>query len=150
MGQSTKCTHEMKMKNNTMKPPYASSIPYLMDLDPTAPFEFQFFAQEMTWDSTMDFPTFTTDTDKLAKFRIKEFQLTSLNPNQYLLDFTGSPEEHCRHPPREESPNNEEEHCRHSPREEDDFIFKLNSTLSKAAPRNIYKRKNLSMKRRRS
>ena len=102
----------MKMKNNTMKPPYASSIPYLMDLDPTAPFEFQFFAQEMTWDSTMDFPTFTTDTDKLAKFRIKEFQLTSLNPNQYLLDFTGSPEEHCRHPPREE----------------DDFIFKLNST----------------------
>ena len=124
----------MKMKNNTMKPPYASSIPYLMDLDPTAPFEFQFFAQEMTWDSTMDFPTFTTDTDKLAKFRIKEFQLTSLNPNQYLLDFTGSPEEHCRHPPREE----------------DDFIFKLNSTLSKAAPRNIYKRKNLSMKRRRS
>ena len=41
--------------NNTPKPPYANPIPYLMDLDPTAPFEFQFYAQEMTWDSTMDF-----------------------------------------------------------------------------------------------
>ena len=125
-----------KMNNNSMKPPYASSIPYLMDLDPTAPFEFQFFAQEMTWDPAMDFPTFTTD--KLAKFHTKEFQPTSPNPNQYLLDFTESPEEHCRHPPREESPNNEDENCRHSPREEDEFISKLNSTLAKAAPHNVH------------
>ena len=141
----------MKMKNMIMKPPYASPIPYLMDVNPNAPFEFQFNAQEMTWDHTMDFPTFTTTIDKLAKFRTKEFQPTNPNPNQYLLDFTESPEEeHCRHSPREESPNNEDENCRHSPREEDEFISKLNSTLAKAAPRNVYKRQNLSMKRKRS
>ena len=86
----------MKMKNMIMKPPYASPIPYLMDVNPNAPFEFQFNAQEMTWDHTMDFPTFTTTIDKLAKFRTKEFQPTNPNPNQYLLDFTESPEEeHC-------------------------------------------------------
>ena len=138
--------------NNIMKPPYASPVPYLMDLDPTAPFEFQFLAQEMTWDPAMDFPTFITTTDRLAKYHTKEYQPTNPNPNQYLLDFTESPiyeEEICRHSPREESPIYEEENCRHSPREEDYFISKLNSTLAKAAPRNVYKRKNLSMKRKR-
>ena len=139
--------------NNTLKPPYASSIPYLMDLDPIAPFEFQFLAQEMTWDLTMDFPTFITTTDKLAKYRTKEYQPSNPNPNQYLLDFTESPiyeEENCRHSPREESPTYEEENFMHPPREEDDFISKLNSTLAKAATRNVCKRQNMTMKRKRS
>ena len=142
-----------KMNNNSMKPPYASSIPYLMDLDPTAPFEFQFLAQELTWDPAMDFPTFTTTTDGLAKYRPKEYQPTNPKQNLYLLDFTVSPnyeEENCRHSPREESPINEEEICRHSPREEDPLVQKLISMISDAAPRNIYKRQRFSMKRKRN
>ena len=106
-----------------------------MDADPPAYFELQFFSQEMTWDPTMDFPTFITTTDKLAEFHIKEFQPVNPNTNQYLLDFTKSPEE---------------EHFRHPPREDDDFISKLNSTLAKAAQQNVYKHQNLSMKRKRS
>ena len=128
-------TAHMKHTKNAMKPPYASPIPYLMDLDPTAPFEFQFLAEEMTWDPTMDFPTFTTTADKLAKYRPKEYYPPQPNPTRYQIDFTDIADK---------------EDCRHSPREEDEFISKLNSTLAKAAPKNVYKRQKLSMKRKRS
>ena len=33
-----------------MKPPHASSVPHLLNIDPLAPFEFYFPSQDMWWD----------------------------------------------------------------------------------------------------
>ena len=69
--RSIHCAHEEQLHHETS---LRQPIPHLMDVDPTAPFEFHFLTQEMTWDPTMDFPTFITTTDKLAKYRTKEYQ----------------------------------------------------------------------------
>ena len=40
--------------NTMMKPPFVCSVPSLMDIDPTAPFEFHFPCQDMEWDFSSD------------------------------------------------------------------------------------------------
>ena len=55
----------LDINSNTMKTPIVSSIPSLIDIDPMAPFEFHFPADEPWWDQ-YDFDNDPTPTTSAA------------------------------------------------------------------------------------
>ena len=135
----------LDINSNPMKPPHASSVPSLMDIDPAAPFEFHFPAEEPWWDEydcDYDMSDSFGSCDSLSSsdsdFDLDEDLNVSFNSTFY----------HISHNPTSMSTKEENEICRRSPRE-DDLVQKLITTISKAAPRNVYKPRKFSMKRKR-
>ena len=136
----------LDINSNHMKPPHVSSgpVPSLLDIDPTAPFEFHFPAEEPWWDEyDCDYDTsdcFSCDSlsDSVSYFEPDEDLNTSFNSTFY----------HIFHTPTSMSTKEEDEICRRSP-QEDDIVQELIITISKAAPKNVYKPRKFSMKRKR-
>ena len=118
----------------TMKPPHVSSIPSLIDIDPMAPFEFHYPAEEPWWD-VYDFDTDTSDYFSCDSLSISASSESDLEPHEDLnISFPSMIYHICdiaiTHP--ETIPTEEEEVCRRSPREEDEDVFvkTLFSTIS--------------------
>ena len=138
--------------NTNMKPPLVSSIPSLMDINPTSPFEFHFPADEPWWDE-YDTSDYTSDynSDYNSDFSCS-FESESESCEDEDLDISfNSMFYHISHMPAPDSEAIpiEDEICRRSPREEEILIPKLISLISSVAPKNVYKRRRNSMKRKR-
>ena len=151
-------TSLVDVNSNPMKTPIISSVPHLLDINPNAPFEFHFPADEPWWDE-YDFENDTSDyltCDSLSicssesEFEPCEDLNLSFPSNYYHICDTAPP-----HPEAITAiPIEEEEVCRRSPQEDDEdkdeknvLIGNLLSTISKIAPKFVYNRRKNSMKR---
>ena len=126
-----------------MKTPNVCSIPHLLDVDPTAPFEFHFptTTDDFWWD---DMDTLGSDYD------CSDNQFSDYSEPDADLDLSfNSTFYRISNIPTSMSTKEEDKICRRSP-QEDDIVPKLISTITKAAPTNVYKRQKLSMKRKRN
>ena len=115
---------------NDKKPPYVCSIPHLLDVDPSAPFEFSFPAQDFEpwWDDYDTYDSGFSDDDQ-------DVIISSL-PLSISISPTVSAIHAMEIPPE-------------TPAKTDDFVSKIISSLSENAPKLIYKRRKSAMKRRR-
>ena len=138
-----------------MKTPHNSSVPSLIDIDPMAPFEFHYPAEEPWWDE-YDMDAYTSDYSSCDSLSICASSESDFEPHEDLnICFPSMFYHICdnasTHP--EAIPTEEDKICRRSPREkdgkEDNLIPKLVSTISNVAPKNVYKKKRNSMKRKR-
>ena len=138
----------LDINSNHMKPPHVSSgpVPSLLDIDPMAPFEFHFPAEEPWWDEyDCDYDTsdcFSCSCDSLSD------SVSYFEPDEDLNTSFNSTFYHIFHNATSMSTKEEDEICRRSPRE-DDIVQKLITIISKAAPKNVYKPRRFSMKRKR-
>ena len=134
--------HRNPEPTHTMKPPHVSSaVPSLLDVDPMAPFEFSFTTttDDFWWDDADTSDYFSSDSDPEPY----EDQNNSF-PSMFYHISPSAP----AHSEAETIPTKEgDEICRRSPREDDYFVSKLTSTIAKAAPKNVYKRRKLAMRR---
>ena len=136
--------------NIMMKPPLDSSVPSLLDIDPFTEFEFHFPADEPWWDE-YDMDTDTSDYSSCDSLSIYGSESDSEPHEDLNLSFPSIFYHICDNTPAhpETIPTEEDEICRRSPREEEILIPKLVSTISKVAPKNVYKKRRNSMKRKR-
>ena len=122
-----------------MKLPLANSVPSLMDIDPFSQFEFHFPADEPWWD---EFDTSDYNSDFSCDSLCSSESDFELEPYEDLDTSFNSMFYHISHTP---APNSET-----IPTEkENDLVANLISTISDASPNNVYKRRKLSMKRKR-
>ena len=151
----------LDINSNTMKTPIVSSVPSLIDIDPMAPFEFHFPADEPWWDE-YDFASDTSDyfsCDSLS-FCSSECEF---DPGEDLnLSFSSEFYHICDTAPAHPEALPIKEVCRRSPREEEEtndvddekekssLITNLLSTISKIAPKLLYNRRKHSTKRRKN
>ena len=153
---------------NTMKTPIVSSVPSLLDIDPLAPFEFHYPAEEPWWDEyNMD--TDTSDYYYCDSLSIcssgsesepgEDLNLSFPSKLYHICDIASIHpeaipiEEVCRRSPLEEDEvDNEEVETNEVDEEEEksSLVSTLLSTISEIAPRGFYKRRKNSMKRKRN
>ena len=128
-----------------MKTPNVCSvpIPHLLDVDPMAPFEFHFptTTDDFWWD---DMDTLGSD----YNCSDTQFSDCDCEPDADLDLSFNSTFYHISNIPTSMSTKEEGKICRRSP-QEDDFVAKLITTITKASPKNVYKPRKFSMKRKR-
>ena len=133
-----------------MKPPHVSSVPSLIDMDPMAPFEFHYPADEPWWDE-YDTCTDTSDYSSCDSLSICASSESDLEPHEDLnISFPSMFYHICdtasTNP--EAIPTKEDKICRRSPHEKDVLIQKILFTVSRVAPSFVYKRRKAAKKRR--
>ena len=154
----------LDINSNPMKPPHASSVPALVDIDPLAQFEFHYPYEDMWWDLS-DFSSseteeeYPSDSDLNVSFTSSFYQFIhdpdyiyetdEVNNEDDMKDDAKEENEICRRSPREEDVKNEVDDDDEEEKE-DFFVTKLLSTISKIAPKFIYNRRKHSMKRRKN
>ena len=123
----------LDINSNTMKTPIVSSLPSLIDIDPMAPFEFHFPADEPWWD---EFDMDTSDNFSCDSLSMCSSESDFEAHEDLNLSFPSTFYHICDTTPvqPEDFPTKEDEICRRSPREEEILIPKLISTISKVSP----------------
>ena len=127
----------LDINSNPLKPPHVSSgpVPSLLNIDPMAPFEFHFPAEEPWWDEYDCFYDTSDCTDSLFSSD------SDIDPHEDLdISFTSM----FYHISR--TPNLDPELIS---TKEEILIPKLVSTMLNVAPKNVYEKRRNSMKRRR-
>ena len=114
--------------NNYMKPPYVSSIPNLLDVNPAAPFEFHYDYQEPWWDEYDTLDSDFSDDDNFLTIPINQPNFVTISPTVSAIQTM------------EDSKDD---------KNEDKFVLKIISTISLNAPKAIYHKKKSAMRRRR-
>ena len=149
----------------SMKPPNASSVPSLTDIDPFAPFEFHFPSQDMWWDfsdfSSSEPEDYILDSDLDVSFNSSFYHFLHDPDDEYEEDNMND-EENDMMKDEENSVKKDEDDAEDDDRgnsvidvsddvkNEDILVTKLISTISKIAPKLVYNRRKHSMKRRRN
>ena len=181
MKSQIKSPRTLDINSNTMmKPPHASSVPSLMDIDPFTEFEFHFPCQDMEWDfsdlsssepedddnlgaSSLDIsfssslyqilpdPDFTDDEDEE---HVEKDEEDDVKNEDDMKDDSKEEDEICRRSPRDGDVDNEEGDEKNEEDDNDEekntLVSILLSTISEIAPKSVYKRRKNSMKRRRN
>ena len=148
-----------------MKPPNASSVPSLTDIDPFAPFEFHFPSQDMWWDfsdfSSSEPEDYILDSDLDVSFNSSFYHFLHDPDDEYEEDNMND-EENDMMKDEENSVKKDEDDAEDDDRgnsvidvsddvkNEDILVTKLISTISKIAPKLVYNRRKHSMKRKRN
>ena len=149
----------------SMKPPNASSVPSLTDIDPFAPFEFHFPSQDMWWDfsdfSSSEPEDYILDSDLDVSFNSSFYHFLHDPDDEYEEDNMND-EENDMMKDEENSVKKDEDDAEDDDRgnsvidvsddvkNEDILVTKLISTISKIAPKLVYNRRKHSMKRKRN
>ena len=151
----------------SMKPPNASSVPSLTNIDPFAPFEFHFDfpSQDMWWDfsdfSSSEPEDYILDSDLDVSFNSSFYHFLHDPDDEYEEDNMND-EENDMMKDEENSVKKDEDDAEDDDRgnsvidvsndvkNEDILVTKLISTISKIAPKLVYNRRKHSMKRKRN
>ena len=149
----------------SMKPPNASSVPSLTDIDPFALFEFHFPSQDMWWDfsdfSSSEPEDYILDSDLDVSFNSSFYHFLHDPDDEYEKDNMND-EENDMMKDEENSVKKDEDDAEDDDRgnsvidvsddvkNEDILVTKLISTISKIAPKLVYNRRKHSMKRKRN
>ena len=150
--------HTLDINSNTMmKPPHASSVPSLMDIDPFTQFEFHFPCQDMEWDfSDLSFSKpeeeYFGDSDLNVSFSSSLYQFL---PDPDFTDEEEDDDDNEEDEKNEDDVDNEEGDVKsqvddYYEEEEDSLVSTLLSTILQIAPKSVYKRRKNSMKRKRN
>ena len=149
-----------------MKPPHASSVPHLLNIDPLAPFEFYFPSQDMWWDlsdmsSSEPEDEDLSESDLNVSFTSSFYQFFHDPDDEYEEDDMND-EDSDMMKDEENNVKNDEDDAKDDDggnsvidvsddvKDEDILVTKLISTISQIAPKLVYNRRKHSMKRRRN
>ena len=150
----------LDINSNPVKTPNAcSTIPHLLDIDPTAPFEFHFPSQDFWWDlsdlSSSEPEDDNPDGDLDVSFNSSFYHFLhdpndedDMNDEDIGVKVEMNFEYGAKNEVKYEDKENDVIHV--NDEKEDVFVSKLLSTISKIAPKFIYNRRKHSMKRRKN